>query len=101
MFRPRGRFRLGIHLNWSGSANARWFDAEAADDVLEAYSLVLTNGTAADARTWIDPELLARFLPLFRISDQRRTVWTAHLTSLGYPVDDAVDHAVGVPRAAV
>lgn len=97
VFRPRGRFRLGIHLNWSGSANARWFDADDAGDVLECYSLVLTNGTAADARTWIEPELLARFLPLFRISDQRRTAWAAHLTSLGY----AVDAAVGEPRAAV
>jgi len=51
VFRPRGRFRLGIHLNWSGSSSARWFDAEDADDVLECYSLVLTNGTAADAHT--------------------------------------------------
>ncbi|UUZ60973.1 hypothetical protein [Nocardioides sp. B-3] len=51
VFSPRGRFRLGIHLNWSGSANARWFDAEDAGDVLESYSPVLTNGTAADVRT--------------------------------------------------
>ena len=86
VFRPRGRFRLGIHLNWSGSASARWFDAEDAGDVLESYSLVLTNGTAADAHTWIEPELLARFLPLFRISNQRRTAWAAHLKSLGYTV---------------
>lgn len=97
VFRPRGRFRLGLHLNWSGSANARWFDAQDAGDVLESYSLVLTNGTAADAHTWIDPELLARFLPLFRISDQRRTAWAAHLTLLGYTVDDSVE----VPRGVV
>lgn len=97
VFRPRGRFRLGIHLNWSGSASARWFDAEDAGDVLESYSLVLTNGTAADVCTWIEPELLARFLPLFRISNQRRTAWAEHLTSLGYIVDDAV----GILRAVV
>ena len=97
VFRPRGRFRLGIHLNWSGSSSARWFDAEDASDVLECYSLVLTNGTAADLHTWIDPDLLARFLPLFRISNQRRTAWAAHLKSLGYTVDDAVE----LPRAAV
>ncbi|WP_232211552.1 helix-turn-helix domain-containing protein, partial [Nocardioides sp. CF8] len=97
VFRPRGRFRLGIHLNWSGSASARWFDAEDAGDVIESYSLVLTNGTAADAHTWIEPELLARFLPLFRISNQRRTSWATHLKSLGYTVDDAVE----VPRAVV
>lgn len=96
-FRPRGRFRLGIHLNWSGSASSRWFDAEDAGDVLEAYSLVLTNGTAADVHTWIEPELLTRFLSLFRISNQRRTAWATHLTSLGYTVDDAV----GAPRAVV
>ena len=95
--RPNARFRLGIHLNWSGSASARWFDAKDAGDVIESYSLVLTNGTAVDAHTWIDPELLARFLPLFRISNQRRTLWAAHLRSLGYPVDDAVE----VPRAVV
>jgi transcriptional regulator with XRE-family HTH domain len=97
VFRPHGRFRLGIHLNWSGSASARWFDAEDAGDVVECYSLVLTNGTAADAHTWIEPELLARFLPLFRISNQRRTAWATHLTSLGYTVGDAVE----VPRAVV
>ena len=97
MFRPRGRFRLGIHLNWSGSASARWFEAEDPSDVLESYSLVLTNGTAADTRTWVDPELLARFLPLFRISNQRRTAWAEHLKSLGY----IVDPEVGAPRAAV
>lgn len=97
VFRPRGRFRLGIHLNWSGSASARWFEAEDPGDVLESYSLVLTNGTAADARTWIDPELLARFLPLFRISNQRRTAWAEHLKSLGH----VVDAEVGEPGAAV
>lgn len=97
VFGPRGRFRLGIHLNWSGSSRARWFDAEDADDVLESYSLVLTNGTAADAHTWVDPELLARFLPLFRISNQRRTAWAAHLKALGYTVDDGFE----VRRAAV
>ncbi|MCY7399536.1 MAG: helix-turn-helix domain-containing protein [Nocardioides sp.] len=97
VFRPRDRFRLGIHLNWSGSASARWFDAEDAGDVIESYSMVLTNGTAADAYTWIEPELLARFLPLFRISNQRRTAWATHLKSLGYTVDDAVE----VPRAVV
>lgn len=97
VFRPRGRFRLGLHLNWSGTASARWFDAQDAGDVLESYSLVLTNGTAADAYTWIDPDLLARFLPLFRISNQRRTAWARHLESLGY----TFDAAVGEPRAAV
>ncbi|UUZ59872.1 hypothetical protein [Nocardioides sp. B-3] len=88
VFSPRGRFRLGIHLNWSGSASARWFDAEDAGDVLESYSPVLTNGTAADVRTRVDPEVLARFLPLFRISNQRRTAWAAHLKSLGYATED-------------
>lgn len=97
VFRPRGRFRLGIHLNWSGGAGARWFDAEDPGDVLESYSLVLTNGTAADVRTWIDPELLSQFLPLFRISNQRRTAWAEHLTSLGH----RVGAAVGEPRAAL
>jgi len=97
VFKPRGRFRLGVHLNWSGTASARWFDAADAGDVLVFYSLVLTNGTAADARTWIDPELLARFLPLFRISNQRRAAWAEHLASLGY----IVEAAVGEPRAAV
>ncbi len=71
--------------------------AEDAGDVLESYSLVLTNGTAADAHTWIDPELLARFLPLFRISSQRRSAWAVHLKSLGYTVDGAVE----VTRAVV
>lgn len=97
VFRPLGRFRLGIHLNWSGSASARWFDAEDPGDVIESYSLVLTNGTSADARTWIDPELLARFLPLFRISNQRRTAWAEHLNSLGH----IVGAEVGEPRASV
>ncbi len=101
VFAPRGRFRLGIHLNWSGSASARWFDAADAGDVLESYSLVLTNGTAADARTWIDPELLARFLPLFRISSERRRLWATHLESLGYPIDRVAHSAAGEPRGAV
>lgn len=97
VFRPRGRFRLGLHLNWSGTASARWFDAADAGDVLESYSLVLTNGTAADVCTWIDPELVARFLPLFRISNQRRTAWAGHLESLGY-IEASL---VGESRAAV
>lgn len=91
VFRPRGQFRLGLHLNWTGGVQARWFDAADAGDILEAYSLVLTNGTAADVRTWIDPELLAEFLPLFRISDRRRALWAQHLRSLGYKVDAPAD----------
>jgi transcriptional regulator with XRE-family HTH domain len=58
-FRPSGRFRLPLHIEWSGSDAERWRDAGDLDDLLTAYLLVLDEGRVADIVTWVDPVILA------------------------------------------
>lgn len=66
VFRVRtgGRFRLPLHLEWSGTIAHRWRDASDPHDLMGAYALVLTEGRVADMVCWVDPDLLAKYLPL-------------------------------------
>lgn len=58
-FVPAGKFRLPLHIEWSGSDRSRWRDATNAYDLLDAYMLVLSEGRVADMVTWVDPAHLA------------------------------------------
>lgn len=58
-FRPRGRFRLPLRLEWSGSDRQRRRDARDIDSLLTAYVQVMVEGTVADIVTWVDPKVLA------------------------------------------
>lgn len=59
VFRPTSRFRLPLHLEWSGSEQSRWRDARVVDSLLAAYTQVIVEGSTADIVTWIDPKTLA------------------------------------------
>lgn len=75
-FSPRGRFRLPINLEWSGTPDLRWRDAADLQSLLIAYTIVMTEGRLRDMVRWIDPEILAahadeviwprRYEPLWR-----------------------------------
>lgn len=59
VFRPTGRFRLPLHLEWSGSERSRWRNARDIDSLLTAYIQVMVEGSVADIVTWVDPKVLA------------------------------------------
>lgn len=86
VFRPTGRFRLPLHLEWSGEVGDRWRDATRLPDLVDAYAQVLDNGGAADVVRWVDPEIAAAHWEEIPLSRSRRGPWEAHLTALGYPV---------------
>jgi len=58
-FRPTGRYRLPLRIEWSGSDQARWRDASKRSVVLDGFVQVLVEGSAADIAVWVDPVLLA------------------------------------------
>lgn len=58
-FTPRGKFRLPIHLEWSGTPGQRWRDATDIDSLMSAYTQAMVEGSIADIVTWIDPTVLA------------------------------------------
>ena len=58
-FSPRGRFRLPINLEWSGTPDQRWRDSADLQSLLIAYTIVMTEGRYRDMVRWIDPEVLA------------------------------------------
>ena len=58
-FAPRGQVRLPHHLNWSGTAQDRLRDASTLRGRMLLYQQVITEGTAADIVTWVDPVELA------------------------------------------
>jgi transcriptional regulator with XRE-family HTH domain len=58
-FRPEGRFRLPLRLEWSGSDRERWRDARNVSILLNAYVQVMVEGSASDIVTWVDPHVLA------------------------------------------
>jgi transcriptional regulator with XRE-family HTH domain len=58
-FTPKGRFRLPLRLEWSGTGQQRWRDARDIDSLLTAYVQVMVEGTVADIVTWVDPKVLA------------------------------------------
>jgi hypothetical protein len=89
VFRPTGRFRLPLHLEWSGSARDRWRDADRLADLLGAYARVIDNGGAADAIRWLDPALAAAHWGEIPMALSRRGPWERHLTALGYQVAHA------------
>lgn len=85
-FRPRGRFRLPLSLEWSGMPESRWRDARNPDDFVEVAALVLDEGSAASIRRWVDPIALSQFWPIIPVARSRRAPWERHLASLGYKV---------------
>lgn len=58
-FRPTGRYRLPLRVEWSGSDQARWRDAAKRSVVLDGFVQVLVEGSSADIAVWVDPVLLA------------------------------------------
>lgn len=86
VFRPAKRFRLPLHLDWSGSSQSRWRDARDPEELLAAFAQVIDEGSVGDVVSWVDPEILSEFWPLVPIARSRRDAWTNHLESLGYRV---------------
>lgn len=82
-FRPSGRFRLPLHIEWSGSDADRWRDARDRDDLLTAYLLVLDEGRASDIVTWVDPEVLAANFDRILWSRGHAQPWREALTAWG------------------
>lgn len=90
VFAPAGRFRLPIHVEWSGTAGSRWRDPLNPQDVLGAYALLLEFGRVADIVCWVDPVVLGKFLFLVPLSSVRAKLWAKHLMSLEYEVPGGV-----------
>lgn len=82
-FRPTGRFRLPLHIEWSGADGERWRDASDLDDLLTAYLLVLEEGRVSDIVTWVDPAILATHFDRVLWSRGRARPWREALTSWG------------------
>jgi len=98
VFRPQGRFRLPLNVEWSGTADTRWRNADEQRSVDWAYELVIHEGGAGDIVRWIDPmHLVSRLRPARTGSEglpeippvfldrYRRELWPKHLLELGYP----------------
>jgi transcriptional regulator with XRE-family HTH domain len=82
-FRPAGRFRLPLHLEWSGSDTRRWRDASNLSVLLNAYTQVMVEGSLADIVTWVDPTVLAANFDDVLWPRGYREPWRAALTEWG------------------
>lgn len=82
-FSPRGKFRLPVHLNWTGTATERILDGGDLYDRMHAYMLVLTNGRAQDIRAWVDLVELASNIDTVIGSRRHIRVWKTRLTEMG------------------
>ncbi|HEY5858435.1 MAG TPA: hypothetical protein VIW24_31550 [Aldersonia sp.] len=85
---PQGRFRLPLVLEWSGGEGGRWRDARRRDDVLDAYSIVLAEGSVADMIAWVDPALAAKHLDRM-VAVRFRPAWARYFTGIGISADAA------------
>jgi transcriptional regulator with XRE-family HTH domain len=82
-FRPSGKFRLPLRIEWSGSDESRWRDAASAFDVLDAYVLVMSEGRISDIGAWVDPAVLARSVDDVLWPRGYRDPWVAALSEWG------------------
>ena len=105
-FRPTGRFRLPLLLEWSGSDAARWRDAATLSVLLNAYTQVLVEGSVADIVTWVDPVMLAAHVDDVLWPRGYREPWRAALSEWGLLNDPTArtgksesDLAAGSPAA--
>lgn len=83
VFRPRGRFRLPLHLEWSGTDSQRWRDADDPFDVLDACVQVMSEGAAADIIAWVDPVVVAEHMDEILWPRGYRAPWRDALTRWG------------------
>ncbi len=88
-FRPRGRFRLPVRLEWSGLDRTRWRDGSDLDSLLTAYVQVMVEGSVADIVTWVDPGILAGELGRVLWPRRYEAPWREALT--GWGLVDAPD----------
>lgn len=82
-FSPRGRFRLPINLEWSGTSDQRWRDAADLQSLLIAYTIVMTEGRYRDMVRWIDPEILAAHADEVIWPRKYEPLWRRALTDWG------------------
>ena len=82
-FAPRGQVRLPHHLNWSGTADDRVRDASTAHGRMLLYQQVITEGSAADIVTWVDPVELATTIDLRIWSRRHHHQWRQKLVRDG------------------
>lgn len=67
--------RLPLHVKWSGP---RVYDLADPQQERVVYQVVLSQGTAADVRAFIDPARLRELLPELDLPDFVRSAWTAY-----------------------
>lgn len=82
-FAPQGRFRLPLHLEWSGTAEQRWRHADDMPSLLMAYVIVMTEGRVSDMVRWIDPKILATHMDEVIWPRGYEPVWRAALEEWG------------------
>ncbi|MCA4997898.1 hypothetical protein HWD35_24575 [Tsukamurella tyrosinosolvens] len=82
-FAPRGRFRLPLNLEWSGTGETRWRNAADLDSLLVAYTIVMVEGRYADIVRWIDPRVVADHVDEIIWPRQYEQVWRVELTKWG------------------
>jgi len=80
---PKGKFRLPLHIHWSGSDDARILDARISEDRLFAYTLVITHGRPRDIRVWVDLEDFADHFSEVIGSRRHLAVWETALRDKG------------------
>ncbi|KXO92803.1 hypothetical protein AXK56_22625 [Tsukamurella pulmonis] len=83
VFAPQGRFRLPLHLEWSGTAEQRWRRADDLPSLLMAYVIVMTEGRVSDMIRWIDPKILAAHMDEVIWPRGYEPVWRAALEEWG------------------
>ena len=77
---PTGRITLPAHVAWSGQGE---LDLDDPDDRRYVYELVLTEGTADDVRTYVDPDILVTEWDDLRLAPHVRDQWGAWLRGRG------------------
>ena len=76
-----GRVVLPPHIRWSGRAD---YDLSDRRDRISAYEQVLTEGTAADVRYFIDVSQLVDLWDELVLSPHVRAAWAAWLRLRGH-----------------
>lgn len=91
VFRPTRPYRLPVHIDWSARRVRQPYDDA---DTASLYATAINNGSAADVRLWVDPELLAEYWSDIPIDPPLRAMWAEHLRSLGYKLNEREHAAV-------
>jgi hypothetical protein len=102
VFRPQSKFRLPLSVEWSGTAETRWRNAQDPHSLDVAYTLLLDEGGVSDIVRWVDPYRLVNrlrpvptgmaklpLLPEVLLDQYRRELWPEHLSRLGYANSDS------------